>query len=130
MSLFGWRESPGLRKVLAGVVAVKLATLLGGLYVLFGLAMPTGWVFVDLALIYWFAFVAVGAVGLYGERVVALLPERSVEALRAEARALITDEPNEGEAGPRVCANGPPCEGTPLPGEELCPTCMEVEQDD
>lgn len=28
-----------------------------------------------------------------------------------------------------ACANYPPCEGRPLPGDDLCPTCKDGETD-
>lgn len=78
-----------MRKGLAVLLIFKVLTLLAGLFVLFGVVMPSGRVFVDLSVMVWFVLVAVGCVGLYGQRIARVLPGESVEALRAEARALL-----------------------------------------
>lgn len=78
-----------MRKALAVLLIFKVLTLLAGLFVLFGVVMPSGRVFVDLSVMVWFVLVAVGCGGLYGQRIARVLPGESVEALRAEARALL-----------------------------------------
>lgn len=56
---------------------------------------------------------------------VMVLMDREAVRVHKELKALWPEKEDLGDLGPRVCASWPPCEGTPLPGDEYCPTCQE-----
>lgn len=56
---------------------------------------------------------------------VMVLMDREAVRVHKEVKAVWPEKEDLGDLGPRVCASWPPCEGTPLPGDEYCPTCQE-----